>query len=97
MSYNVLLSEAAEDYYRSLDEKSRRIVRENLEELEDEPYPKPGAGSGDREQLVVDGEEIYRLHIGRTHTALYDIDEDGGRVLVVELLDIDEAHKRYGF
>ena len=97
MSYNVLLSEAAEDYYKSLDEKSRRIVRGNLEELEDEPYPRPGAGSGDREQLVVDGEEIYRLHIGRTHTALYDIDEDRGRVLVVELLDIDEAHKRYGF
>ena len=97
MNYSVLLSEAAEDYYRSLDEKSRRIVRENLEELEDEPYSKPGAGSGDREQLVVGGEEIYRLHIGRTHTALYDIDEDGGRVLVVELLDIDKAHKRYGF
>jgi len=97
MSYNVLLSEDAEDYYDTLDDKSQRIVRENLEKLADEPYPKPGAGSGDREQLVVDGEEIYRLHIGRTHTALYDIDEDGGRVLVVELLDIDEAHKRYGF
>jgi mRNA-degrading endonuclease RelE of RelBE toxin-antitoxin system len=97
MSYNVLLSEDAEDYYNTLDEKSQRIVRENLEKLADEPYPKPGAGSGDREQLVVGGEEIYRLHIGRTHTALYDIDEDGDRVLVVKLLDIDEAHKRYGF
>ena len=97
MSYNVLLSEAAKDYCKSLNEKSQRIVRENLEELEDEPYPRPGAGSGDREQLVVDGEEIYRLHIGRTHMALYDVDEDGGRILVIELLDIDEAHKRYGF
>jgi len=96
MSYSVLLSKEAEAYYTALDEKSQRIVRENLSKLEDEPYPKPGAGSGDREQIVVDGEEIYRLHIGRTHTAFYDILEDEGEVRVIELLDIDEAHKRYG-
>lgn len=97
MTYNVLLSEQAREYYGALDEKSQRIVKENLEVLEDEPYPKPGAGKGDREQLTVDGEEIYRLHIGRTHTALYDILEDEQQVRIVELLPIDEAHDRYGF
>ena len=97
MSYNVLLSEGAEDYYRALDDKSQRIVKNNLRKLADEPYPKPGAGSGDREQLVVDGEELYRLHIGRTHTAFYDILEDEKEVRIIEILDIDEAHDRYGF
>lgn len=97
MSYEILLSEDAETYYQSLDDKSQRIVRENLETLADEPYPKPGAGSGDREKLTVEGEEMYRLHIGRTHTAFYTILEAEKEVRVVEIVDIDEAHKRYGF
>lgn len=97
MTYSVQLSEQAHAYYEQLDEKSQRIVKQNLEQLEQQPYPKPGAGSGDREKIPVDGEEIYRLHIGRTHTALYDIVEDDERVLIVELLSIDDAHERYGF
>jgi mRNA-degrading endonuclease RelE of RelBE toxin-antitoxin system len=97
MSYEILLGSEAREYYQALDEKSQRIVKENLQKLSDDPYPRPNAGSGDREKLVVDGEEIYRLHIGRTHTAFYDIIEDDNEVRVVEILDIDEAHKRYGF
>ena len=96
MSYNVLLAETAREYVAALDEKSTRIVKENLRQLAEEPYPRPGAGSGDREKLTVDGEEIYRLHIGRTHTAFYDILEEEGEVRVIEIMDIDEAHKRYG-
>lgn len=97
MSYNILLSEEAQNYYQSLDEKSQRIVRENLEKLESEPYPKQGAGTGDREKVTVDGEEVYRLHIGRTHTALYVVNQSDEQVRIVELLTIDEAHDRYGF
>ncbi|MDZ5811986.1 type II toxin-antitoxin system RelE/ParE family toxin [Halorubrum sp. AD140] len=96
MSYSILLSEEAQEYYRSLDDKSQRIVKQNLQ-LEAEPYPKPGAGSGDREKLVVEGEEMYRLHIGRTHTAFYKIREDKEQVRIVEVPSIDEAHDRYGF
>lgn len=97
MSYKIFLSDDAKAYYDDLDEKSQRIVKANLENLEEEPHPKPDAGSGDREQIPVDGEEIYRLHIGRTHTALYDILEEKNQVRVIELLPIDEAHERYGF
>ena len=97
MSYDVLLVDDARDYLEALDEKSRRIVTENLEKLATEPYPKPGAGSGDREKIVVDGEELFRLHIGRTHTAFYLVIEDEREVRVVEITDIDDAHKRYGF
>ena len=96
MSYEVLLSDEAREYYGSLSEKSQRIVKENLKKLEDEPYPRPDAGSGDREKVVVDGEEVYRLHIGRTHTAFYVVVENDEQVRVVNLMTIDEAHKRYG-
>jgi len=97
MTYNVLLGDDARDYYTALDDKSQRIVRENLEKLEDEPYPRPDAGSGDREKIVADGEEMYRLHIGRTHTAFYHVLEDKKQVRVVDITDIDDAHDRYGY
>lgn len=96
MSYNVLLSDDARDYIQSLDEKSARIIKDNLRKLADDPYP--GGGKGDKEKLTVDGEEMYRLHIGRTHTAFYVIVDDGTEeVRVVEITDIDDAHKRYGY
>lgn len=95
MSYNVLLGDDARDYYQALDDKSQRIVKQNLQKLEDDPYP--GRGTGDKEELHVDGEEIFRLHIGRTHTAFYLILEDEQEVRVVDLMAIDEAHKRYGY
>ncbi len=96
MSYSVLLSDEAREYYGSLDEKSQSIVKRNLEKLEDEPYPRPDAGSGDREKVTVEGEEMYRLHIGRTHTAFYVVLKDEKQVRVVSIMTIDEAHKRYG-
>ncbi|UVE51429.1 type II toxin-antitoxin system RelE/ParE family toxin [Haloferax larsenii] len=97
MSYEILLAQDAREYVAALDEKSKRIVKKNLRKLEEDPFPRPGTGSGDKEKIVVDGEEIYRLHIGRTHTAFYDIIESKQEVRVVEIIDIDEAHKRYGF
>ena len=61
------------------------------------PYPRPDAGSGDRKKMTVDGEEVYRLHIGRMHTAFYVVLEDEEQVRVIDITAIDEAHKRYGF
>jgi mRNA-degrading endonuclease RelE of RelBE toxin-antitoxin system len=95
MSDSVLLSDDARAYLERLDEKSRRICRDNLEKLAENPYP--GRGTGDKEKLVVDGEELYRLHVGRTHTAFYVILEDEQQVRVVDIVPIDETHKRYGY
>ena len=95
MSYSILLADDAREYVSVLDEKSTRIVKENLRKLADDPYPRPESGAGDKEKVIVDGEKIYRLHIGRTHTAFYDVLESKSEVRVVELMDIDEAHKQY--
>ena len=96
MGFTVLLGEQPREFLADTDEKTDRIVRHNLKKLADEPYPRPGTGTGDREKLLVDGREMYRLHISRTYTALYTIQENKEEVRVREILPIDDAHKRYG-
>ncbi|MBU1975945.1 MAG: type II toxin-antitoxin system RelE/ParE family toxin [Nanoarchaeota archaeon] len=92
--HEILLSDSAIDFLRLLDNKSKSICRKNLRKLS---YPYPRRGSGDKEMLIVAGEEIYRLHIGRTYTAFYIIDEKSKIVRVIEILTIKAAHKKYGF
>lgn len=64
----------------------------NLQKLEN---PFPGKGIGDKEKLLVAGEELYRLHIGRSYTAFYVIDSNQKIVRVFELLTLEAAYKKY--
>lgn len=95
MSYEIQISEESHKFLKSLDEKSLRICKNNLSKLENNPYP--GYGKGDKEKIVVQGEEIYRIHIGRTFTAFYVVLKDRKLVRIIEILPIDEAHKKYGY
>ena len=95
MNYKVYVEPEVKEFVGYLDDKSRRICKDNLKKLEDSPYP--GQGIGDKEKIPVSGEEVYRLHISRTFTAFYHIIEEKKQVHVVEILPIDEAHKKYGF
>jgi mRNA-degrading endonuclease RelE of RelBE toxin-antitoxin system len=97
MGYQVLVGDQPRDFLAEADEKTERIVKEHLRSLGEEPHPRPGAGRGDREQLPVDGREMYRMHISRSYTALYTIEENSQEVRVREILPIDEAHRRYGY
>lgn len=97
MSHTVLLGEQPREFLEGADEKTERIVRDNLGKLSDNPHPRPGSGRGDREKLPVDGRDMYRMHIGRSYTAFYTIHDDESEVRVREILPIDDAHKRYGF
>ena len=94
-SYRVEIEARVHGFLDVLDAKSRRICVENLKKLAQ--GPDPGRGTGDKERLVVRGEEVYRLHIGRTFTAFYVIMSRERLVRVLEILPIDEAHKRYGY
>lgn len=91
--YNVLVSPEVNEFINGLDEKSGRIVTDNLEKLV-EPYP--AEGQGDKKRLERQGEVLYRLHIGRTWTAFYEIDEEERVVRVLDVMGIDDAHKKYG-
>jgi len=94
--YEVLLGDDAREFLSVADEKTTRICTDKLAQLAESPYP--GPGRGDKEKLPIDGRrERYRLHISRTYTAIYTVLEDKKEVRVLEIVPIDEAHKRYGF
>jgi mRNA-degrading endonuclease RelE of RelBE toxin-antitoxin system len=40
--------------------------------------------------------EIYRMHIGRSYTLFYKIWKDEKVVEILNIMTIEEAHKRYG-
>lgn len=91
--YEILVASDVHEFLDQLDEQSKQIVRENLQKLSN-PYP--GRGIGDKEKITWRGDEVYRLHVGRTWTAFYDIDESAGIVRVLRIMPIDQAHKEYG-
>lgn len=94
--YDVLLGDDALAFLTAADEKTERICTEKLGYLAENPYP--GRGRGDKEKLPIDGRrDRFRLHISRTYTAIYTVLEDDAEVRVLEILPIDDAHKRYGF
>jgi hypothetical protein len=87
----VLLAPDVAEFLAAADEKTERIVRDHLGYLAEDPYS--GSGRGNKERLPIGGTEQYRMHISQTWTAFYDIYEVG----VLEIVTIDEAHKRYGY
>lgn len=91
--YEVLVAEAVRAFIADRDEKTTRILKDNLSKLE-QPYP--GRGRGDKEQITWRGMSVYRLHIGRSWTVFYDVEDDAKEVKVREILPIDEAHDEYG-
>ena len=93
MTYEVRIDVDAADFLNSQDEKTQPIIKNNLGKLKDEPYPSPKAQSGDREKVTVKDEEVYRMHISRTYTAFYIVDEEKEQVIVIDNVDIDTAHK----
>jgi hypothetical protein len=72
-------------YVNSLREKDRRIVKQHLLMLED-PYTAPDG------ELLQNGH--CRMHIAHRYTAFFDV-LPGGIVNILEVMTIEEAHKRY--
>jgi mRNA-degrading endonuclease RelE of RelBE toxin-antitoxin system len=94
--YAVLLGDEAREFLAVADGKTERICKEKLGYLAENPYP--GRGRGDKEKLPIDGDrDRFRMHISRTYTALYTVLEGEKQVRVLEILPVDDAHKRYGF
>lgn len=82
------------DAINELPEKSRRIIFDALKGLEKNPWP---GTDGDKEKLrPEDPREIYRLHIGRSYTALYTIDTGEHAIQVHDVMTIEHAHQKYG-
>ncbi len=91
MSFTVRIDMDAIDFINSQTDKSRRIIKKHLKDLEEDPFP---GSRSDKELLNLrPGVKIYRLHIARTFTAFYEIEES--TVFVNEVMTIGQAHKKY--
>lgn len=94
--YDVLLGDDAREFLAVADEKTTRVCKEKLGYLSENPYP--GRGRGDKEKLPIDGRrDRFRMHISRSYTAIYTVLEEETEIRVLEIVPIDEVHKRYGF
>jgi len=74
------------DFVRELPQRSRRIIITHLRKLENNPHA-PGI-----EQL---GDNVYRMHVGRTYTIFFCILPERNLIRVTDILPIELAHKRY--
>jgi mRNA interferase RelE/StbE len=91
VNFEVSIDIDAITYVNLLDHKSKQIIKTHLRTLEQDPFPGKG---GDKELLNLRrGMKIYRIHIGDTFTAYYEI--EGKTVFVNEILTIEQAHKKY--
>ena len=81
----VNIDKRALQYVNDLPEKDRRIIKQHLLKLED-PYTAPDV------ELLQNGH--CRMHIAHSYTAFFDV-LPGGIVNILEVMTIEEAHKRY--
>jgi len=93
VTYHLLLNKKkALRFYENLPEKSKKILTEKLQELSIDPYP-----GGNKERLCIRGRKDYlRMHISRSLTLFYTIHEKDKSVHILEILTIEQAHKKYG-
>ena len=94
MTFALFIEQEQVDKINTFDEKSRRIIRAKLFTLGENPYP---GERGDKEKFCLkDGYILYRLHIGRTWTAFYRVYETDNIVKILDVLPLEQVHKKYG-
>ena len=70
-------------------EKNREQIFNHIQLL-DNPYNAPDV------ECLHSKKQIYRMHIGRTYTIIFKIHKESDIVQVLDLMTIEQAHKRYG-
>ena len=90
--YSVFINRNARKYVDSLTEKSKRLVKKKLEMLKDDPHP----GRADKKKLQLPNYDLFRMHVSRSYTIFYRIYEEEKTVKVLDIMTIEEAHKKYG-
>ena len=60
--------------------------------LKDNPHP----GRADKKKLRLPSYDLFRMHVSRIYTIFYRIYEEEKTVKVLNIMTIEEAHKRYG-
>jgi mRNA interferase RelE/StbE len=90
--YRVLISRDALNYLATLTEKSKRVINRRFEVLKEDPYP----GRAGKKKLHLSGYDLFRMHVSRSYTIFYRIEEQEKAVKILDIMTLEEAHKRYG-
>jgi mRNA-degrading endonuclease RelE of RelBE toxin-antitoxin system len=93
LTHKLRIDKTALAFIEQLPEKSQRVVKEKLKILRDSPYP---GKEEDKERLNLPDYVLYRIHIARSYTAFYTIDESDLIVTILDIMTIEKAHKKYG-
>jgi mRNA-degrading endonuclease RelE of RelBE toxin-antitoxin system len=94
LTFSLLIEQEQVEKINGFEEKSRRIIKEKLETLQENPFP---GKRGDKEKLCLrHGYILYRLYIGRSWTAFYRINEQKKVIRILDVMTIEQAHKKYG-
>lgn len=91
MVFTLFIERKARDYLKNLPPKSRRIITEKILELEKNPFP----GDNKEKLEYPDPPAVYRLHISRSFTVLYLVDEKEKAVKIEKIMTMEKAHKEY--
>lgn len=92
-SFHVVIDEDAQEYLDDLTLKSNRIVKDKLKLLERDPFPEKNKV---KELIHFSDYDAYRMHIARSYTVFYQIDNENKNVMILWLGTIEQAHKLYG-
>lgn len=93
MTYRVLIGTKASKFLSILPDKSQRIIRNKCKALAENPYP----GQGTDTELIERGRKsAYRLHVARSYTVFYRINENDKEVKILKITTIEQGHKLYG-
>ncbi|MDD1723817.1 MAG: type II toxin-antitoxin system RelE/ParE family toxin [Methanospirillum sp.] len=87
----ILIEKKAREYLQKLPIKTRRIIVGKIQELSVNPYP----GSNKEKLECYNSPVVYRLHISRSYTVFYLIDEEKEVVKIEKIETIEKAHKTY--
>ena len=91
--FAIVIERRAQEFLKKLPIKSRRILVEKINELKQDPFP-----GGNKEKLdYPHPPAVYRLHVSRSFTVFYLIEQGEMLVKIEKIMTIEKAHKRYSY
>jgi mRNA-degrading endonuclease RelE of RelBE toxin-antitoxin system len=89
--FTIVIERRAREFVKRLPPKTRRIIVEKILELKEDPFP----GENKEKPEYPNPPAVYRLHIGRSFTVFYVIEQEENIVKIEKILTIEKAHKEY--
>jgi mRNA interferase RelE/StbE len=91
--FAIVIERRAQEFLKKFPIKSRHIIVEKIYELKLDPFP-----GGNKEKLdYPHPPAVYRLHVSRSFTVFYMIEQEEMLVKIEKIMTIEKAHKRYSY